>query len=393
MKKVAYIFFLLLFITGCNKPPNEELNHLKKADKFIENVKYDEAVIEYKAAIKVNSSSIRAYFMLGEIYFHQSDLNRFRTQVLNFVVKYKRNPALPKLKQINFNTVNKIILTEGIKNYKKTLEVNADIEKKDIDDLHIHYQLGWAYLVLNKYKDSRSHFNRSVTGTKDAWGTDEAIIFLNYLEKKGLTKNNVYYRGNPLVKKISLTFDDGPNNTYTPKVLEILNRYNIKATFFMLGENIKRFPDIARKAAASGHTIGNHTYRHPNLYITNLSETEIREEIDSTALIIEEITGKKPNLFRSPYNYLDEELISILKEKKYNIISWTYAPRDWEDISSNKILQRVLENVTTGAIFLLHDGGGNRSETVKALPIIIEGLQKQGFEFVDLPELLNLETQ
>ncbi len=391
IKKIICCFFIFIFITGCSQLKNEELDHLKKGEKLIELRKYDQAITEYKSAIKVNSSSPRAYFMLAEIYFHQSDLNRFRTQVLNFVAKYKRHPAIPRLREINFDTINQIILIEGIGNYKKALEINATLKKKEVDSLYIHYQLGWAYLVQNDYKNSRIEFNNSLVDKKDLWGAKEAFIFLDYLEKKGLVKNNIYYRGNPLVKKVALTFDDGPNEIYTPKILEILDKYKVKATFFVIGKNVKKFPHIAQTIIKAGHCIGNHTYEHINLYKSNVAAEEIEKEINHTDLIIEKTTGKKPNLFRSPYNYLDEKLIEIIKQKNYYVISWTYAPGDWEKISADKIAQRVLQNVNTGSIFLLHDGGGDRTETIKALPIIIEGLHKNGFELVDLPELLNLE--
>ncbi|MFH1783449.1 MAG: polysaccharide deacetylase family protein [bacterium] len=393
MKREITALAILLVLAGCARSTNDETAHLLKGGQLIERLQYEQAITEYKSAISINPQSAKAYFMLGEIYFHQANLNHFRTQVLKFSTKYKHNPASPRLHDVNFDIVNQTILRQGLDNYLRALLANKNPDKSKIDNSYINYQLGWAYLVLNQHKDARTFFNKASLDKKDRWGASEPLLFINYLEKKGLTKNNVYYSGNPLEKRICLTFDDGPNNKYTPQVLEILKKYDVKATFFMIGENVKRNPNVARRVLHEGHSIGNHTYKHINLYKKRLHADELEREIDSTSEEIERATGTKPVLFRSPYNYLDEQLINILREKGYTIVSWTYAPRDWEDITRNKIAQRTMENVSNGAIFLFHDGGGNRTETVRALPIIIEAFQKQGFVFVDLPELLRIQQK
>jgi peptidoglycan-N-acetylglucosamine deacetylase len=390
IRRAGLFLSLFILLCGCAGAQNDEAGYLKKGRKYVESQKYDQAVTEYKSALGIDPASAEAYFMLGEIYFYQSNINRFRTQVLNFIAKYKHHPAYPKLADVDYNAHDETILMEGIKNYQKALENNLDRSNKAVDNGYIHYQLGWAYLIQHKDKESREEFNLSLNNNNDPWGAGEPLAFMDYLQKKGLTKDNVYYQGNPLSKKVTLTFDDGPNDVYTPQILAILDKYKVKATFFMLGDAVQYHPAMAQKIVKAGHSIGNHSYSHMNLYKNRVPIENVLRDIDKSAQIITKVTGKHADLYRSPYNYLDDQLIHALRERKYFVVSWTYAPGDWEKISGEKIALRVLSNVTSGSIFLLHDGGGNRSQTVKALPIIIEGLRKQGYEFVDLPELLNL---
>ena len=194
-------------------------------------------------------------------------------------------------------------------------------------------------------------------------------------------------------KIVALTFDDGPNREYTKEILSILENYNVKATFFIIGKNAKINPELVKEIFEKGHIIGNHSFSHPNFI--HLSETEIREEIKRTSEIIYGIIGKRPAFFRPPFGACSPLMVEILREKDYQIITWSATANDWDPAkSAEHIAQDVLRRVGPGGIILLHDGGigADRSRTVRALPKIIEELQNRGYRFVSLSNLLNISA-
>lgn len=206
----------------------------------------------------------------------------------------------------------------------------------------------------------------------------------------------VYWHGDVSQKKIALTFDDGPNEPYTSQILDILKSYNIKATFFLIGKNVEAYPEVLKRMVKEGHCIGNHTYSHPELALK--SKTQIGNQIKKTEEAIFKASGIRPYLFRPPYG-LDNPWVFIETEKmSYVIIKWSVSGHNGgKDIPFDKILERVLRGVENGSIILLHDGdrlikGADRSQMVKALPLIIESLQKRGYQLITIPELLDLEN-
>jgi peptidoglycan-N-acetylglucosamine deacetylase len=196
-------------------------------------------------------------------------------------------------------------------------------------------------------------------------------------------------------KKVVLTFDDGPNRAYTPQVLKILEKYDIQATFFVVGVNANVNQDLVRRIMKEGHTIGNHTYTHPN--ITNISDSQFTLELDMTQRILEALTGRSSLLFRPPYledvePNTPEQVAPLVKtnEDGYYTVGMQIDSRDWKRGGVDQIVSNVLSGVERGDgnVILMHDGGGNREQTVLALPRIIEGLEARGYEIVDLPELV-----
>lgn len=185
-------------------------------------------------------------------------------------------------------------------------------------------------------------------------------------------------------KIVALTFDDGPWPESTEQILNILKENEIKATFFIIGKHLKAFPEIGKKVVADGHIIANHTWAHPT---GNMSRERAQNEIENTAKLVEELTGIKTNLFRPPGGVLTNGLVEYAEEKKYANIMWSADSMDWRASEAN-LIKNVLSQVTPGGIILLHDGGGDRSKTVKALPNIINKLKEQGYQFVTVPELL-----
>lgn len=212
------------------------------------------------------------------------------------------------------------------------------------------------------------------------------------LKKQG-GENNIYWHGSADEKKIALTFDDGPNKPYTSEILDILKRDNVKATFFLIGENVERYPEVARRIANEGHAIGNHTYRHPDL-LAKGGIFKMGREIDKTDRAILGATGVKVRLLRPPYGSGGN--IEAQKRGLY-IIKWSVSGGNGgKEIAADKIVKNVVENTENGSIILLHDGkkleiGADRSQVVKALPDIISILKHQGYEFVTVPRLLGIE--
>lgn len=197
-------------------------------------------------------------------------------------------------------------------------------------------------------------------------------------------------------KVIALTFDDGPNPIYTKQILDILRNHDVKATFFLLGENAERYPDIAKSVVQAGHVIGNHTFGHATLGLRLPSEIET--EIKQAEEIILNVTGVKPVFFRPPRGHRNPFLFQVTKKMGYVVVGWSVDPKDWSRPTAEKITKRILTKIKPGAIILFHDGSekpedkgfDDRSQTVATLPIILEELKSQGYRLVTIKELLEM---
>ncbi|MBW4611601.1 MAG: polysaccharide deacetylase family protein [Hassallia sp. WJT32-NPBG1] len=191
-------------------------------------------------------------------------------------------------------------------------------------------------------------------------------------------------------KVIALTFDDGPWPTSTAKVLDILKKNNIKGTFFIVGQMLKQYPDLGVRIVTEGHVIANHTWTHRYHF---MNPQVAAYEVESTSDLIFQTTGVKTTLFRPPGGMMNNGVAAYARNQKYTIVMWSADSVDY----SNPALPRLISNVTRaskpGGIVLLHDGGGNRSRTVQALPQIISHFKKQGYSFVTVPELLEMQNK
>lgn len=204
-------------------------------------------------------------------------------------------------------------------------------------------------------------------------------------------KNVVFYIAHTDKKEVALTFDDGPDVTFTPKILDILKENNTKATFFVLGKRAKAHPEIVKRIVQEGHAIGNHSWDHPNL--GKLSANEINSEIQRTDNILFYLLGYHPALVRPPYGAADLGVIREVGSMGYKIVQWSVDTRDWAGTPSSQIMLNVRKRLHPGAIILLHCAGVqgvNLSNTTTALPQIIKELKAQGYEFVTIPELLHI---
>jgi cellulose synthase/poly-beta-1,6-N-acetylglucosamine synthase-like glycosyltransferase/peptidoglycan/xylan/chitin deacetylase (PgdA/CDA1 family)/spore germination protein YaaH len=231
---------------------------------------------------------------------------------------------------------------------------------------------------------------------------------ITYNEKLGLITHEIYKKfpvpylihGYTIGdrKKIALTFDDGPQEKYTPKILDILQETHTPATFFVIGRNILHNQKILKRAVVEGHDIGNHTYTHAN--ISQISATALSIELASTKRLIETSTGRSTLLFRAPFGV--GTLPTMLNEIKpifsithsgYYTVGVKIDPQDWTKPGADIIAKRVIEQVHhyDSNVISLHDGGGNRQQTVDALPKIIAALTQEGYQFVSLSQLMNID--
>lgn len=199
--------------------------------------------------------------------------------------------------------------------------------------------------------------------------------------------------GKPTGKEVALTFDDGPDSTFTPQILNILSRFRVKGTFFIVGENAEKNPELVQQIYREGHEIGSHTFTHPN--VADISPARTRMELNANQRLIEELTGHSVTMFRPPYVADAEpstpnELLPILRaqEMGYTMVGELIDPEDWQRPPAQEIIRRVLHQLPNGNVILLHDAGGDRSATVKALPKIIELLRARGYTFVTVSDLI-----
>jgi peptidoglycan-N-acetylglucosamine deacetylase len=201
-------------------------------------------------------------------------------------------------------------------------------------------------------------------------------------------------RGPSGEKVIALTFDDGPDPRYTPQILDTLRAYGVPATFFVLGVNAERSPELLRRTYADGHELGNHTYWHPNTAAVSRERTRL--ELNATQRIIQHVLGLSTTLFRPPYNVdsepqTPEELEPILRAQElgYLTVGAGIDPQDWQDsVTADAIVAETIRQEADRHIVLLHDGGGDRSATLAALPRIIEYFRARGYRFVTVSDLM-----
>lgn len=184
---------------------------------------------------------------------------------------------------------------------------------------------------------------------------------------------------------VALTFDDGPWPNQTDQILDILSEHDVRATFFMVGRLAERHPAIARRVAAGGHLIGNHTESHAIL--TRHDREAIRREIVEGSQSIHDVTGVTPRWFRPPGGRMNPAVLGETERMGMDLVLWDVDPQDWRRPDAGRLVTSVLSRVRPGSVVLLHDGGGDRSETIAALPPLIEGLKARGYFLVTLDEL------
>ncbi len=183
---------------------------------------------------------------------------------------------------------------------------------------------------------------------------------------------------------VAMTFDDGPHPKNTPRLLDMLKARNIKATFYVIGSNVDRYPHIVRRMVAEGHEIGNHTYSHPKL--TGLSDVRVRSELKKTDAAISRAAGVRPRTMRPPYGALYTRQRSLVfSEFGYPTVMWSIDPEDWRRPGPSVVASRILSKAHNGAFILAHD---LHAPTVDAMPKTFDGLLSKGFRFVTVSQML-----
>ena len=229
-------------------------------------------------------------------------------------------------------------------------------------------------------------------------------------DKDAIIRNEVYeayptpyvvQRAGAVPKTLALTFDDGPDPVWTPKILDVLEREHVPATFFVIGENALEHPQLLRRIVADGSELGNHSYTHPNLATTGERTTKL--ELNATQRLIQAYTGRSTTLFRAPYfgdaepTTADEIGPALLAQNLgYTVVGLHVDPNDWQRPGTDEIVQQVIDQVhgatseNSANVILLHDGGGDRQQTVDALPRIIQTLRAEGYRFVPSSQLVGI---
>ena len=195
----------------------------------------------------------------------------------------------------------------------------------------------------------------------------------------------------PRQNVIALTFDDVPDPRYTPQLLDILQKYHVKATFFVVGSRAEKHPDLVKRMIREGHVIGNHSYNHPQF--VKLQMNEFRTQIIRTENIIQTLAGYKPRMIRPPYGEISEQQLKWVKGQGYKLINWNVDSLDWRGLTKSQVRNNILSHAGKGAIILQHGGGGRGSNlrgTIQALPEVITIMRKRGYSFVTLPQMLDI---
>ena len=181
---------------------------------------------------------------------------------------------------------------------------------------------------------------------------------------------------------IALTFDDGPSPEFTPQVLDILARYNVKANFFLVGSEAELNPDLVRRIVAEGHTIGNHTWDH--VALPTLDDAGFVAQIDRTQELLRTFTDRPANCVRPPFGKVDDRSRAAVHQRGLAVQRWTRDSNDWRRPGVDAIVASILAGIEPHAVMLLHDGGPDMSQTVAALPTIIESIHARGFRFAPI---------
>jgi peptidoglycan/xylan/chitin deacetylase (PgdA/CDA1 family) len=206
-----------------------------------------------------------------------------------------------------------------------------------------------------------------------------------------------FFEGTPGTKQLALTFDDGPNDLHTLKLLEVLAKHNVQATFFMIGRFVRERPDIARAVAAAGHVVGNHTFTHPRLIFQ--SEAQTRAELTNCRQALQDAMGAHSNLFRPPFGGRRPVTLRIARELGFETVMWNVPGHDWHSLPASVIESKIARQISSGGgeIVLLHDGGhsalgADRAQTVIATDNLIRRYEDLGFEFLTIAEMMRAKT-
>lgn len=248
------------------------------------------------------------------------------------------------------------------------------------------------HTILSRISADALIASTGIAKTADVTGAIANRVPLNFDVPKNFQAKTIKDAPVPVSEKvIALTFDDGPWPETTEQILATLKQENVKATFYMVGQPLKSFPEIGKKVLADGHVIANHTLHH---WYKQMSPLVAQREIEDTAKIIKEVLNVETDYFRPPGGILTNGLVAYAETQNQSVNMWSVDSGDSNPKrpSSEAILATILAGATPGGIVLMHDGGGSHGNTAKAVPQIIANLRAQGYKFVTITELLELSS-
>jgi peptidoglycan-N-acetylglucosamine deacetylase len=197
-------------------------------------------------------------------------------------------------------------------------------------------------------------------------------------------------------KQLAFTYDDGPNDPHTLRLLEVLAKHNVRATFFLIGRYVRQRPELAREVVKAGHVVGNHTFTHPLLTLKSVAE--VRQELCACRSALQDAVGEHSNLFRPPFGGRRPAVLRVARELGFESVMWNVTGYDWNAPPSAVIERKVSRQICGGDVILLHDGGhkqlgADRSQTVAATDHLVSRYKSEGYEFVTIPQMLGAGTQ
>ncbi|MFC5590349.1 polysaccharide deacetylase family protein [Sporosarcina soli] len=277
--------------------------------------------------------------------------------------------AGPPIVAISLQDVNEWV-AKGFKLHEPSTDIVDNVETDDVMEKNDgHGQKDHTPdSDKSSAKDEESKDDSTETGSESTVDTDKTVDTTDTIDSTDST-----------VKRVALTFDDGPDPKVTMQILDILKKYDAKATFFMLGSRVEYYPEIAKHVADARHELGNHTWNHPDL--TKAGVEKVRNEINRTSSIIEEVTGVKPTAFRPPYGAVNK---TVRAQTDLPIVLWDVDTLDWKHRDPEKLLANVKSAVKDGSIILMHD---IHQSTADGLDAVLAYLQSEGFIFVTVSEL------
>jgi peptidoglycan-N-acetylglucosamine deacetylase len=244
-----------------------------------------------------------------------------------------------------------------------------------------------------KIQNRQCSYNPSMLGLAIAAASGAAAIAAGYqsMAPAGQWYGKTFTGLAPGSRQIAVTYDDGPNDPHTLRLLEVLAKHNVNATFFLIGRYVRQRPEIVREIIRAGHIVGNHTFSHPLL--TLKSETEIRHQLSECHAALEDAVGTHSNLFRPPFGGRRPAVLRLARELGLEPVMWSATGYDWNAPSAATIEGKITQQIRGGDVILLHDGGhkqigADRSQTVMATDRLLTRYQSEGYEFLTIPQMM-----
>ena len=347
------------FCRAIQLDPNFAWYYYKLGEALTQQQKWHQAVIAYQRAIEIKPDLYWCYKHLGDALIK---LEKWSEAVTVYQFATTHQPTNSLYQRLGYSLKQLCRLDEAATIYQKAIHIKPD-------NFGNYEALLEIYMLQNKWSEASFCLRKSLEINRD---------YQNFGVKRGYVKEKV----------IALTYDDGPT-VYTNQILEILDSYQVKATFFVVGKKIKKYPELVKLTLARGHELANHSYNHINMAVA--SPELIKSEIEKTDRLLRQLGVTSTIRFRPPYGLQSSELLNLLIQMQKQLILSDVSPRDYlQKHSPESIANLVINNLKNGSIILLHD---KLFQTVKATEIIIKSLQVTGYSFKTIGEILTEDLE